>query len=194
MTNPFIQYLQQVHDIVMSEDEIRMITSAFKPRKLRRRQFFLQEGQVSHQLGFVVKGALKQYTIDQLGRENIVSLFVENWLVGDRESFLNAKPTIYNIEAVEPVELLVADRVDAENTLMDMPAIQEMRRRLSERNALAMFKRMEAIKSLSAEERIRQLEQTYPDFIQRFPQHVIASYLGMTKETYSRIRSNASRR
>ncbi len=194
MTNPFIQYLQQVHDIVMSEDDIRMITSAFKPRKLRRRQLFLQEGQVSHQLGFVVKGALKQYTIDQQGRENIVSLFVENWLVGDRESFLNAKPTIYNIEAVEPVELLVADRVDAENTLMDMPAIQEMRRRLSERNALAMFKRMEAIKSLSAEERIRQLELTYPDFIQRFPQHVIASYLGMTKETYSRIRSNASRR
>jgi len=194
MTNPFIQYLQQVHDIVMSEDDIRMITSAFKPRKLRRRQLFLQEGQVSDQLGFVVKGALKQYTIDQLGRENIVSLFVENWLVGDRESFMNAKPTIYNIEAVEPVELLVADRVDAENTLMDMPAIQEMRRRLSERNALAMFKRMEAIKSLSAEERIRQLEQTYPDFIQRFPQHVIASYLGMTKETYSRIRSNASRR
>lgn len=171
-----------------------MITSAFKPRKLRRRQLFLQEGQVSDQLGFVVKGALKQYTIDQLGRENIVSLFVENWLVGDRESFLNAKPTIYNIEAVEPVELLVADRVDAENTLMDMPAIQEMRRRLSERNALAMFKRMEAIKSMSAEERIRQLELTYPDFIQRFPQHVIASYLGMTKETYSRIRSNASRR
>jgi CRP-like cAMP-binding protein len=153
----------------------------------------LQEGDVCKYAAFIVKGAMRQYSIDDKGVEHIVWLFIENWWVADRESYVMLTPSKYNIDAWEDSDVLLLTKADYLSRLILIPAINEMTIKVDENFAIATQKRVSSI-SLSAEERYAELIKTYPEFLQRFPQHIIASYLGITKETLSRIRSNAVRK
>jgi CRP-like cAMP-binding protein len=153
----------------------------------------LQEGEVCKYAAFVVKGAMRQYSIDDKGVEPIVRLSIENWWAADRESFVMLTPSRYNIDAWEDSELLLLTRADFINRLSSIPAMNEMIRKMDENYAIATQKRVDSI-SLSAEERYTELMKNYPEFLQRFPQHIIASYLGITKETLSRVRSQAMKK
>ena len=144
--------------------------------------------------GFIVKGAMRQYSIDDKGREHIIRLSIENWWVGDRESFIMLTPSAYNIDAWEETELLAATRADFLDQLNPIPAINEMSRMLDENYAFATQKRLNAAISLSAEKRYSQLAESYPEFLQRFPQHIIASYLGISAESLSRIRHQSTKK
>ncbi len=99
-------------------------------------------------------------------------------------------PSVYNIEAWEDTDLLQISRADTLSQLYSIPAINEMAKKLDEHYAFAAQKRLNAQISFSAEKRYYELEKNYPGFLQRFPQHIIASYLGITKETLSRIRKH----
>jgi CRP-like cAMP-binding protein len=173
----------------MTAEEIAVLKDAFKPKKLRKHQFLLQEGEVCRIAGFITKGALKQYSIDETGKESILALCIENWWAGDRESFTHGTPSAYFIDAFEDTELLVVTKDVFLEKLSNQRFMTEFMRSLTERNAFQLLKRVHATKTLTAEQRLADLESTYPAFFQRFPQHIIASYLGMTKETMSRIRS-----
>ena len=100
-------------------------------------------------------------------------------------------PSIYNIDAWEDSDVLLLTRADFLNRLSSIPSINEMTRTMDENFAIASQKRVNAAISLSAEERYADLLKSYPKFFQRFPQHIIASNLGITKETLSRIRRRA---
>ena len=158
------------------------------PKKIRKRQYFLQEGQVCKYSAFIVKGAMRQYSIDDKGVEHIVRLFIENWWVVDRESYVMLTPSVYNIDAWEDTDLLLITKADALNRINSIPAIVELTRKLDENHSIAAQRRLNASISFSAEKRYSDLANTYPEFLQRFPQHIIASYLGITKETLSRLR------
>ena len=191
MHDKLIAYIENLLATRLPEEDIALIKSAFLPKTLRKHQYLLQEGEVCRTAGFVSKGALKQYTIDDSGKENILGLFIENWWVGDRESFFNDTPSPYYIDAFEPSELLVLTKEDYLQKLSTRPFMSELTRALSDKQAIRLLKRVHNANTLSAEQKLADLEKTYPEFLQRFPQHLIASYLGMTKETLSRIRSNA---
>jgi CRP-like cAMP-binding protein len=92
MHDSLIQYIQKYSSIPLSEDEIDGIKNLFVPKKLRKKQYFLQEGEVCKYFAFIVKGALRQYAVDEKGVEHIVQLSIENRWVGDRESWVNAHP------------------------------------------------------------------------------------------------------
>jgi CRP-like cAMP-binding protein len=139
---------------------------------------------------FIVKGAMRQYSVDDKGSEHIVRLSIENWWAVDRESFVMLTPSIYNIDAWEDTDVLMITKADS-NHLNSIPALNEMSKRLDENHVFAYQKRLNAAISMTAEQRYLNLENTYPEFLQRFPQHIIASYLGITKETLSRIRKHA---
>lgn len=190
MHERLLSYIAAHSTTPLSDTETAAILNAFVQKKLRKRQYFLQEGEVCRYIGFIVKGSLRQYTVDDKGMEHIVRLSIEEWWAGDRESFTMLTPSIYNIDAWEDSELLVVTKADM-TALAQIPAIAEMTRTMDEHHAFALQKRITASITMSAEKRYADLIDTYPQFLQRFPQHLIASYLGITKETLSRIRRRA---
>lgn len=190
MYNQLIRYINSYAITPLNDNDIERLKSVFVPKKLRKRQYFLQEGEICKHLGFVVKGAMKHYSVDEKGNEHIIRLSIENWWAGDRESFTMLTPSSYYIDAWEETDLLIATQADL-STLSEISAFIEMKNHLDNNHAFALQKRVNATISLSAEQRYEKFVKTYPEFIQRFPQHIIASYLGFTKETLSRVRNKS---
>lgn len=193
MHETLIQYINAHTTIALTKQEIDIITNIFTPRRIRKRQFFLQEGDVCKYMGFIVKGAMRQYSVDDKGVEHIIRLYIENWWAGDRESFIMLTPSSYNIDAWEDTDILTISQSDVAE-FKSIPALNELSQKLDQKHAFTSQKRISGAISLPAEQRYIELTKAYPEFIQRFPQHVIASYLGITKETLSRIRGNAFRK
>ena len=190
MYESLITYISNHSTTRLTDAEIEVIEEVFTRKKIRKHQYFLQEGEVCKFAAFIVKGAMRKYSVDDKGVEHIMTLYVENWWVSDRESYVMLTPSIYNIDAWEDTEVLLHTRADFLSRLAPIPAINEMARKMDDNHAIASQKRVASL-TLSAEERYATLIKTYPEFLQRFPQHIIASYLGITKETLSRIRSHA---
>jgi CRP-like cAMP-binding protein len=173
--------------------EQESIKSAFKPKKLRKKHFFLQEGDVNRYTGFIVKGAMRQCCFDAKGSEQTVNFFVEDYWADDRESFTLMTPSRYSIEAWEDTDLLIITRQDIFELATKVPRLLEMLRTMDDRHAIASQKRVNMSIGLTAEKRYEEFAANYPQFISRFPQHQIASFLGITKETLSRVRKESIR-
>lgn len=189
MHKPLLEYINSYISAPLDTREIELVKNTFVPRKIRKRQYFLQEGDVCKYFAFILRGAMRQYSVDDKGAEHTVGLFIENWWAGDRESYVMLTPSIYNIDAWEDTEALVMTRADQVSLFNAVPSLNELSLRLDERHAFATQKRLNDLVSLPAEKRYAHFAESYPDFVQRFPQHVIASYLGITKETLSRLRA-----
>jgi CRP-like cAMP-binding protein len=194
MHEPLIKYINSFTITPLTTNEVEVIENTFVYKKIRKRQYLLQEGEVCKYAAFIVKGAMRQYSVDDKGFEHIVRLSIENWWAVDRESYVMLTPSSYNIDAWEDTDALLGTRADLLILSNNIPAFREMTRKLDERHAFASQKRLNAAISMTAEQSYSNLANTYPEFLQRFPQHVIASYLGITKETLSRIRNQASKK
>jgi CRP-like cAMP-binding protein len=187
MYESLFTYIKDRSKTPLSEKEVALIKSVFVPKKIRKRQYLLQAGEVCKYTAFIVKGAMRQFRVDDQGIEHIIRFSLETWWAVDRESFAMLVPSAYNIDAWEDTDVLALTKSDSEK-LNSVPAWLEMRIRIDENYSFASQKRLNASISLTAEQRYEELQKQYPEFIQRFPQHQIASYLGITKETLSRIR------
>lgn len=194
MIDKLIQHINAKINNKLTESQIVLLSEVFHFKKLRKHQYLIQSGDVCKTVAFVVKGALKKYTVDDTGKENILELYIENWWAGDKESFMIGTPTPYYIDAYEDSELLVLNKETFTNNINKLPFLSELNNVLTEKNSFQLMKRLHSSQTLTAEQKLEQLQKTYPEFFQRFPQHIIASYLGMTKETLSRIRSNTSKK
>ena len=194
MYEMLIKYIRDHSTTSLTGRDIESIKNVFVPKKIRKRQYFLQAGEVCKFFAFIVKGAMRQYTVDDKGAEHIIRLLIENWWAVDRESYTNLTPSSYYIDAWEETDTLLVTKADYVEHLSSISAMKEMSTRLDENHAFAFQKRVNAIISLSAEERYADLEKTYPEFLQRFPQHIIASYLGVSRETLSRARNHVLRK
>ncbi len=128
MHEALITYIHTQLTRVLSDDEKAAIEKAFKPKKLRKHQYLLQEGEVCKLAGFIVKGAMKQYSVDETGKESILVLAIENWWVGDRESFSQGMPSAYFIDAFEETTLLVITKEDYEKHLSQQPFMADLLR------------------------------------------------------------------
>ncbi len=191
MHNTLLTYINKHNTSPLTNEEEALVVAAFKPKKLRKKQYFLQEGDVCKYAAFIVKGAMRQYSVDDKGMEHIVHLFIENYWATDRESSIMLTPSRYNIDAWDDTEMLVITRAEMFDLMEKIPAVATMIRQMDERNAIASQRRLSATIGNTAEKRYEEFADNHPQFIQRFPQHIIASYLGITKETLSRIRKQA---
>jgi len=191
MRDSLIKYFNSYTTTPLNEGEIELIESVFQSKKFRKRQYFLQEGDVCKYTAFIVKGAMRQYTVDDKGEEHIARLSIENWWVNDRESLMKQTPSIYFIDAWEDTEALLVTKAAFFDLIDHIPTLSEWMRNIDVNFAIASQRRLNAAISLSAEERYHDLEKNYPEFLQRFPQHIIASYLGIKRESLSRIRSRS---
>jgi CRP-like cAMP-binding protein len=195
MFTSLFDYFARQTVIPLSEQDVLLIRKAFVPKKFKKRQFLLQEGEVCRYISFIVKGAVRQYTVDDKGNEHVLNLAIENWWTSDRESYHKQTPSIYNIDAWEETEALMLPKTDGwYDKVNAIPAFCELRKKLDDAHHMAMQSRLHTSINHPAEHRYKELMQKYPEFLQRFPQHIIASYLGITKETLSRIRNKSFKR
>ena len=186
---------QKVNEkVALTPAEQEICKAYFTPKKLRKRQYLLQEGDVCKYTAFIEKGALRVYTVDDKGWEHVLQFGLEGWWVGDLYSFLTGEPSTYNIDTLEDSELLLLTHAAQEELLERVPKFERYQRMLTQGAYIALQRRMMTSMSLTAEEKYTRLVNTYPDIVQRVPQHMIASYLGITPETLSRIRKQLAQR
>jgi CRP-like cAMP-binding protein len=180
--------------ISISEEEFEFCKTLFIPKKLRKRQYLLQEGDVCRYTAFVEKGMLRTFTVDEKGNEPILQFSFEGWWIADLYSFLTEEPSIYNIEALENCELLLITKPSWDILLEKVPAFERYFRILIQNSLIATQRRLMSSLSETAEEKYTKLLDNFPTCLQRVPQHMIASYLGITPETLSRIRGQMAAR
>jgi CRP-like cAMP-binding protein len=180
--------------ISLTDEEFNFCKTLFIPKKLRKRQYLLQEGDVCKYTAFVERGLLRTYIIDEKGNEPILQFSAEGWWIADLYSFLTNEPSRFNIEALEECELLLITKSSWDILLQKIPAFERYFRILIQNNLIATQKRLISSFSETAEEKYTKLINNFPGCIQRVPLHMIASYLGITPETLSRIRSQLASR
>lgn len=185
-------YINTYASTLISEEDFKVIQTHFVQKSMRKKQYLLQEGEICKHFAFIVKGAMRQYYVDKKGIEHIVNLYVENWWAGDRESFVMSTPSTYHVDAWEDSEVLLITRESTLQLSSQFPAFNELLLKLDERNNIASQRRITSSISFSAKGHYDTFATCYPEFLKRFPQHIIASYLGITKETLSRIRKHDS--
>jgi CRP-like cAMP-binding protein len=176
----------------LTPDEEAQIKIYLTPKKLRKKQYLLQEGDVCKMIAFIEKGALREYSVDGNGNDDIIQFGLEGWIISDLYSFLTGEPATYNIDAIEDAELVLISKSAHEDLLQKVPKYETFTRLNITGAYLAMQKRLTSIISSSLEERYANFTTLYPNIVQRVPQHMIASYMGLTPETLSRIRRRIS--
>ncbi len=174
--------------IKLTKEEEEIIKNYLTPKKLRKKQYILQAGDVCKKSSFVEKGALRAYSVDDNGAEHIIQFALEGWTISDMYSFLTGEPATYNIDALEDSELVIIDKAAHEELLQNVPKYETFTRLQITGAYIAMQKRLNAINSMTIEERYLAFNNAYPNIVQRVPQHMIASYMGLQPETLSRTR------
>ena len=176
----------------LTEHEFDIVKNYFVPRKIRKKQFLLNEGEVCTYIGFVNSGCMREYTIDNKGNEHIIQFAIEDWWVSDLNSFLSGEPAEYNIDALQDSEILLLEKSARDKLLDECPKMERFFRILIESNHVANHRRITDSLSTSAEEKYLKFIKTYPKLFELVSQNQIASYLGITPQSLSRIRKELS--
>ena len=175
-----------------TDAEIIEALSYFNKRDIKRKEFFLREGDVCRTKGYINKGCFRRFTIDDHGKEIIINFAIEEWWIGDLESYNTNRPTIYYVQALEDSEVLCISRENHVRLCEVMPKYQVFHERKKESSHYATLKRLTLFQSETPEEKYLSLMQKYPQLFQRVPLHYIASYLGIEPESLSRLRKRLS--
>lgn len=186
MFDLFINYI--TNQIALTAEEIEMVRKAHVYKKIRKRQFLLHEGEVCKHSCFVIKGCLRSYRISNDGNEHILRFAVENWWVNDNESYNTGAPAKSNIDALEDSEVILISKENLDLLLVKIPNLHLLIDRLLARSYDASQQRIYLNISSTAEEKYQHFIKTYPTLLARLPLRTIASYLGVSRETLSRVR------
>lgn len=186
--NSLFDYFRNYTKFTLSPSDQWLIRDAFKLKKVRRRQFLVQEGDVCKYICFVISGALRIYSANERGQEAIVAFALEGKWISDWESVVTQSPSCYYIDAVEHSEILQISPAELHALEAKIPAIDEFLRLEQRLVAVTTQKRIHTAISMNAEERYQDLLKHHPEYFQRFSQNMIASYLGIKPETLSRLR------
>lgn len=176
--------------INFTEEEKQIFTSQLRIVKVKKKQFIEQPGFVSKYRNYIVKGAMRAYVIGNDGQEHTISLAIEDWYICDLGSFISQEPATLFTEAMEDCVLIQLSYEGEQILLKNLPKFQNYLLVRLHQIAANMQKQILSGISHSAEQRYHQFAERYPHFLQRFPLHIIASYLGMTREFLSKIRNN----
>jgi len=188
---PLIDYFEK--HLPLSEEEKSIVDNYFKERRVKRRQFILQEGDICKHNTFIVEGCFRMYLVDAKGKEHNLQFAVEHWWIGDIGSFHSEKPSKLYIEALENSIILQIKKEDQLKLFVDYPKFNRIFRILAENAMVSLQNRILQNISSTAEERYLDFLDRYPYFFNRISNVQISSYLGVTPEFLSIIRKKISK-
>ena len=175
----------------VTDEQFEFIKTQFIPKKVKKGEFLLREGDMTRYSIFVASGCLRTYTIDDTGKEHILQFSPENWWTGDMSFTSNVRSRCF-IDALEDSEVLLTEPSSIQKLNQYIPQSAVHYQAALQKSMEAKNQRIVASLSATAEERYNDFLKKYPSLVQRVPQHMIASYLGISPETLSRIRKQQS--
>lgn len=190
-TEPIIAYFSKL--LPLDSEEIEAVKKAFIERKIKRRQFILQEGDICKLNTFIVEGCFRMYFVDEKGKEHNIQFAVENWWIGDIGSFHSEEPSKLYIEAIENSVILQIKKQDQLDLFVNYPKFNQIFRVFTENALVTYQKRVLQNISSTAEERYLDFVKRHPYFFNRISNVQIASFLGVTPEFLSTIRKKIAK-
>lgn len=178
----------------LSDEQWKYIESVTIVKKLRKHQLLLKEGDIWNSHAFICNGCVRRYYIDADNVEHTLQFSIENWWTGDRESLLTGTPSKYNIEAIENTSVLLIGKEDFDKICIEIPSFSSIINSILQKSLNTTHKRIQADISLTAEDKYLHFIESFPKIANRVPRHMLASYLGVSPETLSRIRKLASKK
>lgn len=184
---PLLIYINKY--ISLTEEETLFLISKVTFRKYLKGQYIVQQGDICKKQCFIISGCTKTFYMDAGGQEHIVLFAIEDWWTSDMGSFITQAPADFNVQCIENTELIQIMYEDNEEILREIPKLERFFRKIVESAYAASQKRIIRSFSLTAKEQYLFFKEQYPTIEQRVPQYMIASYLGITKEFFSKIKS-----
>ena len=181
-------------NLEVDENDILSIVNTCSVKNVKRDAFLLRENEHCKHTFFVEEGLLRQYSIDSKGKEHTISFAPENWFVSDRESAYFNESSSYYIQAQENSKVVLIDENFIAMLSERIPSFTEFNTKLLHNHIRHLQNRVNMLLSASAEERYLQFIEMYPDILLRVPQTMVASYLGITPESLSRVRKELARK
>ena len=185
-------YLSEILEI--PKNEVTQCSSFYESKSVAKNEFLLKEGEVCNSTYFVEKGLLRMFSIDKNGKEHIIQFAPEKWLISDRSSLYFNEKSKYYIEAVEESEILLLKNDFFNNMSLHFPKTAEKNDLLLQKHIRNLQNRVNSLLAETAEERYMNFIKMYPDILLRVPQWMVASYLGITPESLSRVRKELAKK
>ena len=180
--------------VKLSDEEFKKVISFVSPVSIKRKQIMLQAGEISRHSIFVCRGCLRSYSIDEKGIEHISQISLEDRWIANLYSLITQKPSDLYIDAIEDSDLLLLPANMMDKLYDEVPRMERFFRLMMQNAYVATQRRLNSTLSISAEERYLELFETYPALLLRVPLVHIASYLGITPESLSRIRKQLAKK
>ncbi|WP_166926226.1 Crp/Fnr family transcriptional regulator [Flavobacterium poyangense] len=187
MSQPLLDHIAKF--ITLEPSEIDTLESCLSMSKIKKKEHLLQEGQVCNTSYFIVKGCMRQYIINSKGTEQTLQFGIENWWLTDYLSYHSQIPSHFYIQAVENCEIIAIEKPVLESLFIQIPKLERYFRIVSQKSFGAAQMRIKFLFTMSAEERYHHFNNLFPEFVQRVPQYMLASYLDFSAEFMSKIRA-----
>jgi CRP-like cAMP-binding protein len=171
-----------------SNSEIDEFYSKLVSQTFQKRDYILREGQICKSNYFIINGLVRSFYIDDKGNEKITQFALENWWVTNMESFINETPSFSTIQAIEKTEVLIISKEKLEKLYISIPKLERLFRIITENMLIAIQRKNDIYFQMKSKDRYTSLINHFPNFIQRVPQYMIASYLEITPEYLSELR------
>lgn len=182
-----IKHIEKFLPLTSEEAEITL--SYFELENFKKKEILLTEGQVCDKQYFILKGCIRFYINNSKGVEQTTQFGIENWWITDYLSFQYQTSTKFNIQAIESIEVVSIGRNSFEELLARVPKLERYFRLVIQKSFGAAQVRIAYLFTMSAEERFHHMNKMFPEFIQRVPQYMVASYLDFSPEFMSKIRA-----
>lgn len=184
---PLLDYINNY--ITLTDKEEDFLISKIVFRKYLKGQYIVQQGDVCKHINFITKGCTRTFIVDQNGNEQSIMFAIKDWWCSDMGSFITQKPADYNVQCYEDTELIQLPYQTIDQLFENIPKLERFFRKVTERALIASQKRIVENFSLSAKQRYLIFQEKYPEIEKRIPQYMVASYLGITKEFLSKVKS-----
>ena len=186
MSQIFKQHLEKF--ISISDEEFESILTYFKTNRVSKKEILQQEGEIRRCQYFVLSGCLRKFMLNEKGVEVTTEFALETWWLSDNRSFEFQSEALFSIQAVENSEILTIDFQSLEKLYKDFPVMERYFRYVYQRAFAAYQMRIKYLYTFSKEDYFFHFYDSYPEFVQRVPQYLLASFLGLTPEYLSELR------
>lgn len=175
--------------ITLDEEEKKYFEGILHYKKLERGKVLLMHGDIARNQYFVIEGCLRNYSVDENGKEHIIAFAPTDWWISDLYSYITETPAEHIIDALIPTEVFEISKRDMEEVFIRIPKFERFFRILFQNAMVNQMRRIGQVISVPAEERYKAFIKQYPGIYEQIPLKHIASYLGMSPEFLSKIRN-----